>query len=255
MGDFGRATAIVDRTMKLYENVVIGNFLYTLGFVLGRTMDGDNMLPVVNLLQQTPDDARLADVFIDYPLGMRIIEFKRAENADSKEQRKLTTLKNHVEPLSDFKRYSLSVHWFVETTVPSTELVSRIVPYLKAYPPGEPSIDFLTFVDRTAEALILPNHEFTKEWAGAYLDLLIQSNAEAARSEDGGTESGAVQPQSSSLIIGLKEGELAYAHVASYGQLDMKRSELYAQYQDELLLEQEVRTEISGRRAKNTPNG
>lgn len=44
--------------MKLYENVVIGNFLYGLGFSIGRSLP-EQRTSVVNLLQQTPADKTL----------------------------------------------------------------------------------------------------------------------------------------------------------------------------------------------------
>lgn len=65
--------------MKLYENIVIGNFLYGLGFaVRARAHSTGLVVPsVVNLLQQTPADKELADVLLEFPGVVRLIEFKQ----------------------------------------------------------------------------------------------------------------------------------------------------------------------------------
>lgn len=71
--------------MKLYENVAIGNFLYGLGFAVGKRVKGPDFPSVVNLLQQTPDDPLFGDVLIRVPGVLRIFEFKQRDNRDAKE--------------------------------------------------------------------------------------------------------------------------------------------------------------------------
>ncbi len=66
--------------MKLYENVVIGNFLYGLGVSVGAQLRGHILPASVNLLQQTPEDKALADVLLSFPGTLRLIEFKSADN-------------------------------------------------------------------------------------------------------------------------------------------------------------------------------
>lgn len=64
--------------MKLYENVIIGNFLYGLGLDIGIKIGLDNgteTLPeiIINLLQQTPADKELGDMlwgFHSYRCGV-----------------------------------------------------------------------------------------------------------------------------------------------------------------------------------------
>jgi hypothetical protein len=46
--------------MKLYENVVIGNFLFSLGFAISAKSKTNTILTSINLLQQTPADKLLA---------------------------------------------------------------------------------------------------------------------------------------------------------------------------------------------------
>lgn len=65
--------------MKLYENVVIGNFLYGLGFSIGMSTIGNNQLSIINLLQQTPADKELGDMLLEFPGVVRLIEFKNGD--------------------------------------------------------------------------------------------------------------------------------------------------------------------------------
>ena len=53
--------------MKLYENIVIGNFLYGLGFAIAKRTASCDFPSIVNLLQQTPDDAVLGDLLFKAP--------------------------------------------------------------------------------------------------------------------------------------------------------------------------------------------
>lgn len=62
--------------MKLYENIVIGNFLYGLGYSVGTKKGGNEVFSVVNLLQQTPADKELGDVLLEFPGVVKLIEFK-----------------------------------------------------------------------------------------------------------------------------------------------------------------------------------
>ena len=70
--------------MKLYENVIIGNFLYGLGLDIGIKIGLDNgteTLPsIINLLQQTPADKELGDMLLEFPGVVRVLEFKNAKN-------------------------------------------------------------------------------------------------------------------------------------------------------------------------------
>ncbi len=66
-----------------YENVLIGNFLLSLGYYLGKKKCKK---PVsVNLLQQTPLDPKFGDIFSGVNGKYAIIEFKRSSDAIEKE--------------------------------------------------------------------------------------------------------------------------------------------------------------------------
>lgn len=231
--------------MKLYENVVIGNFLYALGFAIGRKTRAGGLMPIVNLLQQTPDDKRLADVFAYYPGAMRVIEFKQAENSDDKEKEKLRILQRAVKYAAHIEQISLAVHWFVETSVPGKELVSRVVPYLHAYSDVPAVMDFTTFIDQTADALLNGDEGCSESMHMGYLDVLALCNADTLRKAGRKPRKTDGRPASSSLILKLsREGELAYVHVASYDDLRLRRDELFQRYQMEFLTERQEKPEL-----------
>ncbi|CAM2157911.1 hypothetical protein PT2222_470001 [Paraburkholderia tropica] len=51
--------------MEPYENIVIGNFLYSFGLTVGQ-LSGEAVRPMcVNLLQQTPLDRPLGDLMFE----------------------------------------------------------------------------------------------------------------------------------------------------------------------------------------------
>lgn len=63
-------------SLTLYENIVIGNYLFDLGVRMAKLRP---TLPLVsvNLLQQTPADRLLGDVLLANAGVCRLIEFKR----------------------------------------------------------------------------------------------------------------------------------------------------------------------------------
>jgi len=67
--------------MPIYENLVIGNFLYALGLKMGARLHGD-LAPdlAVNLLQQCPLDIVLGDVLLTGLKAVALLEFKREAN-------------------------------------------------------------------------------------------------------------------------------------------------------------------------------
>ncbi|WP_349745929.1 hypothetical protein [Pseudomonas frederiksbergensis] len=126
-----------NRIKKLYENVVIGNFLYGLGFAVRSCLDGNTSIPsVVNLLQQTPADRELADVLLSFPGVVRLIEFKMKGARLTKERIRhrllMAALSGENQAMVETSR---SLHWYVEVAANDTDipLVSRAVPYLDAF--------------------------------------------------------------------------------------------------------------------------
>ena len=77
--------------MPIYENTVIGNFLFGLGLKLGG--EGSNPGLGVHLTQQTPLDIVLGDILLTGPRSVALLEFKRARAKRKKEKAKLGALR------------------------------------------------------------------------------------------------------------------------------------------------------------------
>lgn len=169
--------------MKLYENVVIGNFLYGLGFSVAHQVKGASFPTIINLLQQTPDDQRLGDLFVSSPGVLRIIEFKQKDNYDSKESERCKRLKIALGDNNQLIATSREVHWFIETAPTEESFVSRIVPYLDAYPRDNSRRDFTSFIKTVAEASVNGISNSTDKEQQAYLDVL----ASCHKSGEGGS--------------------------------------------------------------------
>lgn len=111
--------------MKLYENVVIGNFLYGLGVSIGNRLKSGYLPGAVSLLQQTPEDKALGDVLLEFPGTLRLIEFKAQGNHSTKERRRHSKLSTILKGKQEFRNISCRgqemltisrrVHWYVET--------------------------------------------------------------------------------------------------------------------------------------------
>lgn len=164
--------------MKVYENVVIGNFLYSLGFSVRSHLDRDTPFPsVVNLLQQTPVDKELGDVLLTFPGLVRLIEFKMKGASLKKERLRYQALAIALAGENAMLvETSKSVHWYVELSAKDDKapLVSRVVPYLEAFTdsgsmrPG--SIEEM--VDQTARQAVSDVDPLSHLQARAYLDLV-----------------------------------------------------------------------------------
>lgn len=116
--------------MDPYENIVIGNFLYSLGLTIGQ-LSADNVRPMcVNLLQQSPMDRPLGDLLVENAGVTRLIEFKREQNESLKEEAKRLKLSRALVDNSYMQAISRDIHWYIETSEKVASLVSRVVPYL-----------------------------------------------------------------------------------------------------------------------------
>lgn len=97
-----------------YENIIIGNFLYSLGLAMGR--QAGPAPGCVNLLQQTPADPVLGDVMLQFPGVWRLIEFKRTGGDEKKEHRKRRKFLAATSPARGRQRLraiSRQVHWYL----------------------------------------------------------------------------------------------------------------------------------------------
>ncbi|EHU5134608.1 hypothetical protein [Vibrio parahaemolyticus] len=70
-----------------YENIYIGNFIYTLGFLSGKKNKSSNEAGV-HLIQQTPDDKEWADLLSRWKGSYFLFEFKKQEKGCKSERHK-----------------------------------------------------------------------------------------------------------------------------------------------------------------------
>lgn len=164
--------------MKLYENVIIGNYLYGLGVAIGARLDAEkgDFPSIVSLLQQTPDDTAIGDVLITAPGALRVLEFKREENDDSKEEERFDRLCKVLSRYpGNMSAVSREVHWYIETKPTKNRFDDRVVPYLDAFPRPKTfaaGSDLANFVQRTAQSMVDSLPGYTEAEAAEYLGLL-----------------------------------------------------------------------------------
>jgi hypothetical protein len=119
--------------MPLYENLVIGNFLFGLGIKVGARSD-EMFTPGfgLHLMQQTPLDIVLGDVLLAGPRAVALLEFKRAADRRSKERGKLAKLNALLEnaTFKVLQDTSRRIHFYVETEDLVEQGCSRVLPYL-----------------------------------------------------------------------------------------------------------------------------
>jgi len=213
--------------MKIYENIIIGNFLYALGFSISAKSRDKINPAVVNLLQQTRDDTSLADLLLDFPGTFRLIEFKREENDSNKEEVKqqgLIMLLNAHEN-KKFRSISRNCHWYIETSTKEKTLTANIVPYIDAFPVGEKHHDFWGFVDQTATAAVSNIEQYTPEEINEYLDFVVTTNT------DGDVTTGGM------IIIVNSNGNIDHCQLGSLNELRLKIPELVKARSIEIELE------------------
>ncbi len=144
--------------MDIYENIVIGNFLFGLGLEMGKEVP-----PIsVNLLQQTPLDRPLGDVLIAKAHFVRVVEFKRVANDSDKEQLKLRSIQRALSANIDRRLATISrkIHWYLASEVSASaedkmRFRVRIAPYLDFdFDTGGKWTNLRTFICETASAAI-----------------------------------------------------------------------------------------------------
>lgn len=174
--------------MKLYENITIGNFLFSLGYSIRdkQQISGASTIGSINLLQQTPADQLLGDVLLDFCGVVRLLEFK-AEGANlKKELGKHAGLKRIVEDMG-LSEISREVHWYVETKATADSLKLLTAPYLDAFPRCKSSENcrLEDLVQSTAEAIATQQTRFTGAQITQYL-LAIKTISGKSSSGTGG---------------------------------------------------------------------
>ena len=215
--------------MPIYENLVIGNFLYALGLKVGaRRRDGLAPDLAVNLLQQTPLDIVLGDVLLTGPRTVALLEFKRAAGRHSKERKKLMKIERQLEhpEFQALRNISRQIHFYVETEDILKKNFSRVLPYLDLMTDQRRScleqlVGDLAYRARSAHEL----PETYKRDCQRYLELVCLSQ-------------GRSYPASPGLLVGVGEdGQIAFAPVDDI--LDLQTTIAAIQTQ-QIIREQEI---------------
>lgn len=115
-----------------YENIFLGNFILTLGYLAGKRGDELNQT-ALQLLQQTPDDHTVGDLFANLKGRNFIFEFKRNEQLVRTEYKKTQRAKLLID-LKDprFRRMAelSSVCHFMSFPVRAANTTLSFMPYL-----------------------------------------------------------------------------------------------------------------------------
>jgi hypothetical protein len=145
--------------MDIYENIIVGNFLFGLGVKMGIRHRNAPVDPIsINLLQQNPLDQRLGDVVVTSAKIFRLIEFKRENSKDDKEPKKMAEIRRKLlNDLKEPKLVSLSrkVHWYVNSDFQDTQDFQdtksriKIMPYID-FLESKNFISISQFIDETA---------------------------------------------------------------------------------------------------------
>lgn len=204
--------------MDIYENIVIGNFLFGLGANMGRHSKMENLPFSVNLLQQTPFDKSIGDVLLQGARVLRIIEFKRAKNDDAKEASKLLHLRRTLSlpENRDLVGISRKVHWFIKSRGGDNRLDIQIVPYLDFMLPQQAETDLQRFIEEIIEAAH-SSLDHAEHYA-RYLKVVAYSQ-------------GSISGSSGGLIVCInEEGKVSYVVVDDLRDLRLTLSKLHEFY-------------------------
>ena len=119
-------------SFKLYENVLIGQFIYGLGLRIGKQTQSDCFPAAVNLLQQCPEDTALGDVLLSFPGTLRLIEFQAEDRDKSKERTRQEKLQIILESDDERLQISRRVHWYFEfSPLSPAEVGGFFTPYIE----------------------------------------------------------------------------------------------------------------------------
>ncbi|MBB1488766.1 hypothetical protein [Oceanospirillum sediminis] len=206
--------------MKLYENVVIGNFLYGLGHSIGNAIKGKQQLSVINLLQQTPADKELGDMLLEFPGVVRLIEFKNRTSSLSKEKDRCEQLSIQIGDNDELQKISRDIHWYVETE-PFKELcLNNINPYLDAFSGNESKHTIESFIESITKSVIDPEIKISSSKLEAYLALVSTCQGEGEVGTGG-------------LIVSVGEEGLRYLQFADIMQLRLQHKDYVLQVKNE----------------------
>lgn len=197
-----------------YENIVIGNFLYGLGFNVAR-LTGSSVPPAcINLLQQTPLDTKLSDVLVNLGGAVRLLEFKRTSNKSDKEENKADLLRLVLRDQPHLIPVSKAVHWHILSGL--SGVAQDVDVTLSKYIDARAEAEVMTlsaFTSITAHKLICePEKEPPQNLVEAYLKCVVDM-AGVGSSSNGG------------IVVHVSdEGEIRYVAVHDLLELALDHS-------------------------------
>ena len=229
--------------MDIYENIVVGNFLFGLGVKLGIQHQSSPVKPIsINLLQQQPLDRPLGDVVIANARILRLVEFKREGNKDKKEKLKWKLLSDalETEDIIDLTSISRKIHWYVNSDYRAKTIGNdsniKICPYLDFYN-SNIFINLTEFINKTAEeAYTETMSDEEMKWCKIYLEIVASIF-------------GSASGKSGCLLLTVSgSGQLTYAAVDDIGDFIETRQAVldrHLEQQIQLAREQELQYERS----------
>lgn len=218
--------------MKIYENIVIGNFLFALGWAISAKKAGGPFGCAINLLQQTPADKLLGDLLVGFEGVVRLIEFKREGARMTKELGRHSVLTKAVAG-GEMEAISREVHWYIETAAIDDTLKARIVPYLDAFPSITKDQQLESFIESLATQVVNQQAVHTKEQVNEYLSWVRMTQG------DGAVGSGGL------LLVVEPNGTLRYAPMRDLMDLNLEHKMWLAQEHRITQLEHERELKLS----------
>jgi hypothetical protein len=217
--------------VKVYENIIIGNFLYALGVSIGKATAGITQFSSINLLQQTPDDPLLGDLLVEYPGVVKLIEFKNKKSKKAKEKDRIRHLKIALNNDREMLEISSAVHWYIETDPLEKICVNRIVPYLNAFEsPGSHTLE--SFLQNVTEEVANHGQKHSKEIIKAYLQIV--AGCQGTQDRNGGANE-EIETSSGGLLLCVSKTGLAFVQYTNPLQLQLHQSEFIKYLSQEMV--------------------
>lgn len=214
--------------MKVYENIVIGNFLYALGISIGKATTDVTQFSSINLLQQTPDDPLLGDLLFEYPGVVRLIEFKNRKSRKTKERDRIKQIKIALGDNRGMLEISNAVHWYIETDPFEKVCFNRIVPFLSAFEgPGFHTIE--SFIRLVTDEVKNHNQDVSRDSIKAYLQIV--AGCQGTQDEGGGD----IGTSSGGLLLCVNKTGFTFIQYTDTLQLQLQHKEFIKSLDQEMV--------------------
>lgn len=221
--------------VNVYENIIIGNYLFLLGTEMARR--NDQLPPIsINLLQQMPADKTLADLLLANRGMCRIIEFKRAGKVPPKEKKKLIALRSGIENTDKprlWRMISGWLHWYVEfddSGGPGTEVTLSARRYLDLDEEDSERWSIQKFASDIAdEAFDEEINTGIRRYMAPYVTWVCKFFSDMQRADAEARGAGGVRVEPSTTLLVALDGEkgLSWVSVPNIECAMMNRVELF----------------------------